>query len=137
LALLAAIVVGLIGWYGVASPLQRTAGRAVLDRIRAAEVLAEVEAARATMDAIAVRPDGGLDDILTLSAAEAGFALQSQREQNADEVAVSGRAPDAAALFGWLMMLRNNHGIRVGSLNVVRESDAALRVDALLVRSVR
>jgi hypothetical protein len=35
------------------------------------------------------------------------------------------------------MMLRNNHGIRVGSLNVVREADAALRVDALLVRSVR
>jgi len=132
--LLGVIALALVAWYGIASPLRRAAERSEMHRARAAEVLHEVEAARAEMGAIAIPSGAALEDVLTLSAAEAGFALETHREENAREIAVSGHAADPAALFGWITMLRTNHGLVVANLTAAREDNGALRVDALLMR---
>lgn len=134
--LLLLVVVGfaLIAWYGMASPLRRIALQSETHRANAARLLREVETARATMGAIVIPSDGALKDVLMLSAAEAGFALETHREDNAREVAVSGHAADPAALFGWIAMLRKNHGLVVANLTVAREQNGELRVDAILMR---
>lgn len=136
LLLLTAIALVLVAWYGVASPLRSTAQRAALHRATAAQLLREVETARAQIGAIVIPAAAELDDVLTLSAAEAGFALETHREENAREVTVSGHAADPAALFGWIAMLRKNHELVVANLTVVREENGELRVEAILMREV-
>lgn len=136
LMVLAAIALVLGGWYGIASPLRTAAQRAALHRESAAELLSEVETARAQLGAIVVPSDGELNDVLTLSAAEAGFALETHHAENAREIAVSGRATDPAALFSWIEMLRKNHGLVVADLTIAREQSGELRVDARLMREV-
>jgi type II secretory pathway component PulM len=134
LMLLATITIVLGGWYGVASPLRQAALLSEMHRESAAQLLNEVETARVQLDAIVVPSEDELADVLTLSAAEAGFALETHRTENAREIAVSGRAADPAALFSWIEMLRRNHGLVVANLTVVREPDGELRVDARLMR---
>jgi general secretion pathway protein M len=134
LLLLTAIALVLVGWYGVASPLRTTAQRAALHRASAAQLLRDVEAARAQIGAIVIPAAAQLEDVLMLSAAEAGFALETHRAENAREVAVSGHAADPAALFGWIAMLRTNHGLVVANLAVAREENGELRVEAILMR---
>jgi len=134
LLLLAAIGLALIAWYGVASPLRRVAQQSELHRADAARLLREVETARATTGALVIPSDAALEDVLTLSAAETGFALETHREENAREVAVSGHATDPAALFGWIEMLRKNHGLVVANLTVAREQNGELSVEAILMR---
>jgi type II secretory pathway component PulM len=132
--LLAVIAVTLVAWYGIAAPLQRIATQSEQHRARATQSLAEVEAARSPRGAIAIPHGATVADVLTLSAAEAGFALETQREESAREIAVSGHAADPAAFFGWIAMLRNNHGIIVANVTLAREDDGELRAEALLVR---
>lgn len=134
LVLLAAIGFALIAWYGIASPLRRAAQQSEIHRANAAQLLREVERARAEMGALVTPSDAALEDVLTLSAAEAGFALETHREENQREVAVSGHAADPAALFGWIEMLRTNHGLVVVNLTVAREENGELRAEAILMR---
>lgn len=134
LLLLAAIGLALIAWYGVASPLRHVAQQSELHRVNAARLLREVETARATVGALVIPSGAALEDVLMLSAAETGFALETHREENAREVAVSGHAADPAALFGWIEMLRKNHGLVVANLTVAREQNGELSVEAILMR---
>ena len=134
LSLLVIVVLGLGAWYGVASPLKRAAERADMHRARAAALLSEVEASGAVIGRMAVPTDASLDDVLTLSATEAGFTLEKHTEQGARETAVQGHASDPAALFAWIEMLRRNHGFTVANLTVAREQDGALCAEAVLVR---
>lgn len=134
LLLLAAIGLALIAWYGMASPLRRAAEQSEAHRARAAQLLREVEIARAEIGAISVPSGAALEDVLTLSAAEAGFELETQREQNAREIAVSGHAAGPDALFGWIEMLRKNHGLVVTNLSAARDENGTLRVEAVLMR---
>jgi type II secretory pathway component PulM len=138
LVLLATVVLAFLAWYGVASPLQRMAGRADTRLARAAELLREVETAHATLGGITSEFDPAVSDLLVLSAAEAGFALETQREQDDGDIAVSGHSDVPQALFAWIEMLRRNHGLLVANLSITRESGTGgLRVDALLTRSGR
>ena len=134
LVLLAVITLALVAWYSIAAPVQRMAGLAEQHRVRATQLLAEVEDVRSPRGTVPIPAGDSLADVLKLSAAEAGFALETQREESAREIAVSGHADDPSAFFGWIAMLRNNHGIIVANVTLVREDDGALKVDALLVR---
>jgi len=134
LLLLAAIGLALIAWYGVASPLRRVAQQSEIHRANAARLLREVETARATMGALVIPSDAALEDVLMLSAAEAGFTLETHRAESAREVAVSGHATDPAALFGWIEILRKNHALVVANLTVAREQNGELSVEAILMR---
>jgi type II secretory pathway component PulM len=133
LLLLAILTLGFVAWYGVASPLSLAADRSEMHRDRAAALLSEVEISRAAIGGLSIPTDTALDDVLTLSATEAGFALEKHNE-NARETTVQGRAPNPAALFTWVEMLRKNHGLTVANLTAERESDGALRVEAVFVR---
>jgi type II secretory pathway component PulM len=133
LSLLAILVLGFVAWYGIASPLSRAAERSELHRTRAAALLSEVESSRAALQGITVPTDAALADILTLSATEAGFVLEKHSE-NARETTIQGLAPDPAALFTWIEMLRRNHGLTVANLTAERGNDGALRVEAVFVR---
>ncbi len=135
LLVLAAIAFVLVGWYGVASPLRSTAQRAERHLANAAQLLREVETARDAIGSIVIPSDAELEDVLMLSAAEAGFVLATQRKENAREIAVSGEAAGPAALFGWIEMLRKNHGVVVANLTVAREESGLLRVEAVLMRN--
>jgi len=134
LALLSFVALALIAWYGVASPMRSAAQRSEMHRVRAAELLNEVESARTAIGRMVIPADAALDDVLKLSAAEAGFTLDKHNEENAREITVWGHAPEPAALFGWIMMLRKNHGLMVANLTASRDEDGALQVEAVLVR---
>ena len=135
LILLATLIFALGSWYGIAAPVRSAAERAERHHVRAAELLREVESARVELGTGMPATDSPLADVLMLSAAEAGFDLETHREQSETEIAVSGHAAEPAVLFAWIEMLRRNHGLLVANLSVAREeSAAALRVDALLVR---
>ncbi len=133
LFLLAILVLGFVAWYGIASPLSLAAERSEMHRNRAAALLGEVEISRAAIAGMSVPIDASLDDVLTLSATEAGFALEKHSE-NASETTIQGHASNPAVLFAWIEMLRKNHGLTVANLTVERESDGALRVEAVFVR---
>ena len=75
LLLLSILVLGFVAWYGIASPLSQAAGRSEMHLERAAALLGEVESSRAAIAGMAVPTDVSLDDVLTLSATEAGFVL--------------------------------------------------------------
>ena len=133
LLLLSILVLGFVAWYGIASPLSQAAGRSEMHLERAAALLGEVESSRAAIAGMAVPTDVSLDDVLTLSATEAGFVLEKHSE-NAREATVLGRAPDSATLFAWIEMLRKNHGLTVTNLTAARENEGALRVEAVFAR---
>jgi general secretion pathway protein M len=134
LSLFVIVVLGLAAWYGVAFPLKRAAERADMHRARAAALLSEVETSGAAIGRMDVPTDASLDDVLMLSATEAGFTLETHTAQNARETAVQGHASDPTALFAWIEMLRRNHGVTVANLTVAREQDGALRAEAVLLR---
>ena len=134
LLLLTLVVFGFVAWYGIASPLSLAAERSEAHRNRATALLSEVEISRAAIAPMAIRTDTSLDDVLTLSATEAGFALEKHSEDNPRETTVQGRTPDPATLFAWIEMLRKNHGLTVANLTAEREGDGALRVEAVFVR---
>jgi type II secretory pathway component PulM len=136
LLLLVALGLTLIAWYGMASPLRRAAQQSDMHRANATQLLREVESARTAMDAIVIPSDAELEDVLKLSAAEADFVLETYRDESAREISVSGHAADPAALFGWITMLRRNHGLVVANLTVVRDENGVLRVETILMRDV-
>jgi type II secretory pathway component PulM len=133
MVLLAILTLGLIAWYGIASPLSLAAERSEIHLDRAAALLSEVERSRAAIGGMAIPIDTTLDDVLMLSAIEAGFELE-KRDDSAREITVQGRAPNPATLFSWIEMLRKNHGLTVANLTVERETDSTLRVEAIFAR---
>lgn len=133
LLLLSLLAFGFVAWYGIASPLRLAAERSEIHRHRAAALLAEVESSRAAITGMTVPTEASLEDVLTLSATEAGFVLEKHSE-NARETTIVGRASDSAALFAWVEMLRKNHGLTVANLTAAREGDGALRVGAVFAR---
>jgi type II secretory pathway component PulM len=134
LALLAAISVTLVVWYGIASPLQRMAAQSEQHRTRASQLWIEVETARGALSKVTIPSDDELSDVLMLSAAEAGFVLDRHRLETAREIAIWGRATDPADLFTWISMLNRNHGLIVANVTAARDESGGLRVEALLVR---
>jgi len=75
-----------------------------------------------------------LEDVLMLSAAEAGFDLETFRKEGAREIAVSGLAAHPAALLGWPDALRRNHGLLAARLSARRDKSGMLRAEASLIR---
>lgn len=134
LLLLTLVAVGFFAWYVIASPLSLAAERSEAHRNRATALLREVELSRAAIAPMAIPTDTSLDDVLTLSATEAGFALEKHSEDNPRETTVQGHAPDSATLFAWIEMLRKNHGLTVSNLTAERAGDGALRVEVVFVR---
>jgi type II secretory pathway component PulM len=134
LLLLTFVAFGFVAWYGIASPLSLAAERSEAHLNRATALLSEVEISRAAIAPMAIPTNTSLDDMLTLSATEAGFALEKHNEDNPRETTVQGRAPDSATLFTWIEMLRKNHGLTVSNLTAERAGDGALRVEVVFVR---
>ena len=133
LLLLSTVVAGLAFWYGVASPLTQAAAASDMHRSRAAALLREVEGSRSLIAGMIVPTTETLEDVLKLSAAEAGFALETQSEANEGQTTVRGHASEPAALFAWIEMLRKNHGLTISNLTAERENDGTVRVEAMFV----
>jgi len=134
LLLLAVLMFGFATCYGIVSPLSLGAQRSEMHRNRAAALLDEIETSRAAVGRMAIPTDASLDDVLTLSATEAGFGLEKHSEENERETSIQGHASNPAALFIWIEMLRKNHGLTVANLTAKRQSDGGLRVEAVFVR---
>lgn len=134
LVLLGVVLFGLLAWYGVVSPLDRAADLSERHLARAAALLSEVETSRAAIGHMVVPTDASLEDVLTLSATEAGFVLEKHSEASARETMVQGRAAEPAALFAWIEMLRKNHGLTVTNFTAKREDDGGLRVQVVFMR---
>jgi type II secretory pathway component PulM len=105
-----------------------------MHRSRAAALLREVEDARSLIARMAIPTAETLGDVLELSAAEAGFTLETQSETNEGQTTVHGHASGPAALFAWIEMLRKNHGLTISNLTAERENDGTVRVEAIFVR---
>ena len=141
LAVLAALLVLMIGWFGIIAPLDRSLASArlrldtaVLTRGR---VLSAAEAMRqARRRASGPAAAAGLTDIVAQSATAAGLVTSRLDMQGEDRVAVALATARSQAFFIWLRAL-DAEGVIVDHLTVRTNSDATLAVDGVLRRRGR
>jgi general secretion pathway protein M len=113
-------------WYGLAMPLQAAAGASAAHHARAAETAAMVDVA-ASLE----RPSSVTMQQVLASIAAAGLTLDGH-SPNPEELQVSVRVSDPAALFGWILTLQEDLGLAVANLTVEPDGDGMLRVEAIL-----
>jgi general secretion pathway protein M len=133
LSALAAVLVGLVGWYGLVAPLGRAAEDAEADRLAAAERLARVEAAAAEIRALSQARDPSAAEVEALvvqSAGEAGLTLDRRRTE-ADGVTVWLDAAPPAQLFTWLQGLQARQ-VRVAAFTAIRGAGGTVEAEVRL-----
>lgn len=121
-------------WLGAWRPLDAAARSARQHRLQATANLAEVRAlAAAVAERQAQRPPPlsgeALAGVITRSAAAGGVAISRQRTAGDGRFVVGIDAVEAPALFAWLDLLAQQHGLAPVSLKV-EERDGGLAVEA-------
>lgn len=117
----AALLVGLIGYYGIARPMSdamTAAEQRYMDAVeRRARIDAKVAALRQPIDGSVAKFSGAIDAFIGQSAGETGIAVASvtpQSDSRANMVVESARP---TALFGWLARIEQQ-GVTVESLTI-------------------
>ncbi|WP_242123226.1 type II secretion system protein M [Sphingobium sp. Sx8-8] len=138
LAVMFALLAGVILWLGVLRPLDG-AQRAARDALREATDRNAAIREKAKLLKTLPRLAGGavsapLDQLVGQSAGEAGLTLDRAQAQGADRLDIAVASARPAALFSWLAALEGQ-GIRVETMNA-RPSPTAgsVSVQAVLVR---
>jgi type II secretory pathway component PulM len=120
------VLLPMLFWYGLAMPLQAAAGAAAAHHARAVETAAMVDVAASLQ-----RPASVTMQQVLASIATAGLTLDGHTP-NPGELTIAAKAPDSAALFGWILTLQEDLGIAVTNLTVEPDSDGTLRIEAIL-----
>lgn len=138
LALMAALLAGVLVWLMVVRPVLAWREAAAADRAEAEADLADVQAglpliAPATSTARPVIDVEGFEPLVLRTAEAAGLTITTGMDATGG---MAFRIPNAtsAALFGWMSALERDHGIAVVSLGVVENTDATLQVEGALAR---
>ncbi|WP_066684062.1 type II secretion system protein M [Caulobacter sp. CCH9-E1] len=127
LSIMAAMLVVVIGWYGVASPLARLAAdaRERLERVSQQQAMLAV-AARSVPKRVATQES--TQAIVEASAAKAGIAIARRRQDAEGRFTIWVTAIDARQLLPWTVGLE-----RSGSITVVEFT--ASRLDGGLIEA--
>ncbi|KQN00687.1 type II secretory protein PulM [Sphingobium sp. Leaf26] len=139
LGVMFALLGGVILWFGVAMPLdrtQRSAREALLAATdRNAAVRAAVKQLKALpRDAAITGPTAPIDQFVGQSAGEAGLTLERAQAQGNDRIDIAIASVRPVALFSWLAMLEAQ-GVRVDTMSARPSATAgSVSVQAVLVR---
>ncbi len=134
IAVLAVLIVAVLGWYGLARPLSHMADAAEVRAGLAAAKLAQVDDQSAALKAVAPRGSGDLEAVVAASAAAAHITLARQHREAAGDLAIGIDMADPPALFAWLRMLNDRDGVAVARLTATRAGESGVVVEALLTR---
>lgn len=133
LALMLALLAGLVVWLGLLRPLAGARAAAVADASAAHARLAEAEALAA---AIRARPGASaapLLDLINRRLSEAGLQASRLEAQGAGQAVLEIAAINGRLLIGWASALERRDGLVIEELIASRNPDQSVRV-RLLVR---
>lgn len=109
---LIAIMLGLLAvtiiWFGLIRPVQDGLSRAQADHIIAVDRAGRIAASVTALKTATGGPpqlDGAIDQVVSRSASDAGFTLDSANLEGADRMSIAIGVARPAALFGWLASL--------------------------------
>ncbi len=134
LALMIALAGGLVVWAAVIRPVSIWREEAASRRERAAAELVEVATAVRVLPQPSSPADGrladagGIEPILRRTAEAAGLQITTGMASSGHLGFRVSRAA-SPAVFGWLAMLKTDHGLDPFSLSVVENTDATLEVE--------
>jgi len=115
------LLVGLVGYYGIARPMfgaMTSAEQRYADAVeQQARIDAKVAALQQPVDETVVKFSGAIDAFVGQSAGETGIAVASVTPQSDSRVNIVVESAKPTALFGWLARLERE-GIAVESLSV-------------------
>jgi general secretion pathway protein M len=141
LAILGVLVLGLVLWFGVVSPLVRAraaAGasleRAIAEGAAVDRALAELAGLRKGDSTTAARIS--VEAAVAESASAAGVVPERVETEASGAVQVILKDAAANAVFPWLLALQREHGVAASHLTVIK-GDNGLDVDATLSRGGR
>ncbi len=115
------LLVGLVGYYGIARPMfgaMTAAEKGYADAVeQQARIDAKVAALQQPADGTVVKFSGAIDTFVGQSAGETGIAVASVTPQSDSRVNMVVESAKPTALFGWLARIERE-GIAVESLSV-------------------
>lgn len=133
LSFLAALLVAVVGWYGLVAPLGRAAEEAEADRRAAADRLTAVEAGAREIRSFSREraPSAAeVEALVVQSASQAGLTLDRRRTE-ADGVTVWLDAVPPAQLFAWLQGLQARQ-VRIAGLTAIRGAGGTIEAEVRL-----
>lgn len=135
IAVMLALIAVVVLWLGIVRPIGDARARARADHLIAVDRAGRIEAAVAALRGAAatVPPplEATLDQVVSQSAGEAGFTLDSSAIEGNDRVAIAIAAARPAALFAWLDTLEAR-GIVVETVTVTPVANNAVGARLLL-----
>ena len=122
-------------WLGIIRPVQDGLARANADHLiavdRAARIAAAVDALKASPARVTPKLDAALDQVVSQSATEGGFTIESSNLVGPDRVTIAIASARASALFGWLAGLEAR-GVVVETITIQPGANNTVSVRALL-----
>ena len=119
-AVMLAAVLGVVGWYGVVTPL-RDAAEASQDRVEtAASRLASLRTMAGASAPRAGRSSGAPQALVEASAAKAGVLIARRRQDATGQFTIWVSAIDARILLPWVAALEREGGVTVADFTASR-----------------
>ena len=141
LAIMGVMLIAILGWFAVVTPIQGWRENAAERRIEAADALASVQADVARINAAARSgPTGSgepIEPLLIRTAEQSGLTLvRQQAESDGAQTAWLEGAPPQAA-FGWIATLEASHGVTVSNLTALKSPEGGLDLQVSFRQAVR
>lgn len=129
------ILVLVVFWYGLLTPLRGAAEAAADRRARAATALAMTE--DLVRQNAGARPGSNrsLSELVDATATAAGVAIDRRREDAGGRLTVWVGAVEPASLMQWILALRKTHGVAVTAFAATKADAASLGVEISFART--
>jgi general secretion pathway protein M len=141
LAVMIAILVGVVAWLGVARPIAMARDAAEMRHARAVAALGKVRELSGRFDALRARPLPAIDEPLVAflgrSAGDAGLPVERLEAEGSDRAVLTVMAVRPPAVFGWIQRVEVRHGLIVERLSATRNPDTTIAVQATFRRPAR
>jgi general secretion pathway protein M len=133
LAVMALVILLVVGWYGVMVPLNGAVDASNARLAKAGEQFAQLDAA-ARAGGLPVTAGQPLQAIVDASAAAAGLTIARRREEADGRLTVWLTGADPGLMMGWLSSLARAQGIAVSEMTASRSEGGLLEAQITLGR---
>jgi general secretion pathway protein M len=138
LSVLGVVLLAVVGWYGVATPLMGLS-KASRERVELASTqLASLRALAASRPAGAAAPSAGTAQSLVEAAAgKAGVSIARRRQDANGRFTIWVSTIDARALLPWLASLERDGGVAVTDFTASRQDNGAVEAEITFAKASR
>lgn len=138
LSVLGVVVLAVVGWYGVATPLMGLS-KASRERVELASTqLANLRTLAASRPAGTASPSAGTAQSLVEAAAgKAGVAIARRRQDADGRFTIWVSTIDARALLPWLASLERDGGVAVTVFTASRQDNGAVEAEITFAKASR